>query len=116
MYEEQKQLFEENFLRAELKAVTKNWWLDEDVFGNLVPKEGQCCILSPSLIGKKNRNVRTYGLVLAEEYAVSLEWVNGAISGFDYMPPSLNYNRKYMDGYAWGQSMRKYLPPKEEVG
>ena len=107
MYEPQKKIFENNFLRCELKASTGAWYLIEE--NNIyLPLDGKCCALSPSLIGEVcDLNSDMMVIVLAKKYNVSSGWVIGAVDGFDrFSCHQVDRYRDYQDGYKWGQYMR----------
>ena len=115
MYESQKVIFEENFLRAELTPVPRNWWVESNRDKVFVPIGGKCCALSPSVIGL-SAECTTATIQLTLTFGVSGRWVDGAIHGFDDIfigPTLLLAGPEFFDGYAWGQYMRKYLPPAE---
>lgn len=119
MYEEQKRILEEKFVRSELEPSPGKWWLQgwEDTFwsGIISAKDGKCCALSPGLIGFTMEKSLTISGLLINIYGVDHSWLAGSIGGFDggkFDNSAFSDIDSYKDGYEWGKYMRDtyYLP------
>jgi len=101
------------FLRAELEAVPGNWHLAQSIGGDpLTARDGKCCAISPVLLGRLTSGY--FSEDAAVLLGVPVEWVNGVLNGFDSHPPSSS-DPVYVDGYEWGQYMRRYIKPQEQT-
>lgn len=118
MYAEQKRVFEENLIRCELKVEPGSWCVTIAAGSTIQSKDGKCCALSPSLLGKRldegEDHQFLFGLafhqLLKREYGISYGWIKGVLDGFDDTGVIDGTNSEYRDGYAWGQYMRaKYV-------
>ena len=98
---------ESDMIRTELIPTPGQWWIHVHVDQTMTAKDGKCCLFSPQLLGLKEPPVVKMRMA-AHKLGVAIDWVDGAMSGFDSRPLSqVDTSDRYRAGYDFGARMRE---------